>query len=128
MRIENLNSRSRGIMFTIVAFPNGGLTAIPGTLKIRIRTRLGALLFALNLIPMASIMLLFQRVANTQQDLNAAIPQLQLAIFTNAFIFVVVGIFLTILISRNLSIPLGENIQTLKWVRNGHFDKIPGNL
>lgn len=40
-------------------FPNGGLTAIPGTLKIRIRTRLGALLFASNLIPLVSIMLLF---------------------------------------------------------------------
>lgn len=62
-------------------FPNGGLTAIPGTLKIRIRTRLGALLFALNLIPLISIMLLFQRIVNTQQDLSTAIPQLQLAIF-----------------------------------------------
>ncbi|MGD9228730.1 MAG: hypothetical protein PVF26_19655 [Desulfobacterales bacterium] len=32
-------------------FPNGGLTTIPRTLRIRIRTRLVALLFACNLIP-----------------------------------------------------------------------------
>ena len=38
-------------------FPNGGLHAIPKTLRIRIRTRLAALLFACNLIPLISIIL-----------------------------------------------------------------------
>ena len=33
-------------------FPNGGLTTVPQTLRIRIRTRLVALLFACNLIPL----------------------------------------------------------------------------
>jgi sigma-B regulation protein RsbU (phosphoserine phosphatase) len=104
-------------------FPRGGLTTIPRTLRIRIRTRLVALLFACNLIPLISIMQIFHRITNTQQDLSTAIQQLRSAIFTNAFIFLVTGIFLTMLLARNLSIPFKEIVQTLRWVRNGRFDK-----
>jgi sigma-B regulation protein RsbU (phosphoserine phosphatase) len=104
-------------------FPDGGLTTIPRTLRIRIRTRLVALLFACNLIPLISIMQIFHRITNTQQDLSTAIQQLRSAIFTNAFIFLGVGIFLTMLLARNLSIPFKEMVQTLRWVRNGRFDK-----
>ena len=104
-------------------FPNGGLTTIPRTLQIRIRTRLVALLFACNLIPLIAIMLILQRITSTQPDLRTAIQQLRSALFTNSFIFLGVGIFLTILIGRNLSIPFKEIIQTLRWVRNGRFDK-----
>ncbi len=104
-------------------FPNGGLTAIPRTLQIRIRTRLVALLFACNLIPLIAILLILQRITSIQQDLSITIEQLRSAIFTNVFIFLGVGIFLTNLIGRNLSIPFKEIIQTLRWVRNGRFDK-----
>ncbi|MEE9497244.1 MAG: hypothetical protein V3V39_12010, partial [Desulfobacterales bacterium] len=104
-------------------FPNGGLTTIPRTLRIRIRTRLVALLFACNLIPLISIMQILQRITSTQQDLSIAIQQLRSAIFTNAFIFLGIGIFLTMLLGRNLSIPFTEIVETLRWVRNGRFDK-----
>jgi sigma-B regulation protein RsbU (phosphoserine phosphatase) len=104
-------------------FPSGGLTTIPRTLRIRIRTRLIALLFACNLIPLISIMQIFHRVTNTQQDLSIVIQQLRSAIFTNALIFLGVGIILTMLLARNLSIPFKEIVQTLRWVRNGRFDK-----
>jgi len=104
-------------------FPNGGLTTIPRTLHIRIRTRLVALLFACNLIPLISIMQILQRITSTEQDLSRAIQHLRSAIFTNSFIFLGVGIFLTILLGRNLSIPFKEIVQTLRWVRNGRFDK-----
>jgi sigma-B regulation protein RsbU (phosphoserine phosphatase) len=104
-------------------FPDGGLTTVPRTLRIRIRTRLVALLFACNLIPLISIMWILHRITNTQQNLSLAIQQLRSAIFTDASIFLGVGIFLTILLARNLSIPFKEIVQTLKGVRNGHFDK-----
>jgi sigma-B regulation protein RsbU (phosphoserine phosphatase) len=104
-------------------FPHGGLTTIPRTLRIRIRTRLVALLFACNLIPLISIMRVLHRITTTQQDLTIAIQQLRSAIYTNAAIFLGVGVFLTILLARNLSIPFKEIVQTLNWVRNGHFDK-----
>jgi sigma-B regulation protein RsbU (phosphoserine phosphatase) len=104
-------------------FPNGGLTTVPQTLRIRIRTRLVALLFACNLIPLITIMLIMHRITSTQADFRTAIEQLRSAIFTNAFIFLVIGIFLTMLLARNLSIPFKEIVKTLRWVRNGRFDK-----
>jgi sigma-B regulation protein RsbU (phosphoserine phosphatase) len=104
-------------------FPQGGLTTIPRTLRIRIRTRLVALLFACNLIPLVSIMRVVHRITTTQQDLSVTIQQLRSAIYTDAIIFLGVGVFLTILLARNLSIPFKEIVQTLKWVRNGRFDK-----
>ncbi len=104
-------------------FPNGGLTTIPRTVRIRIRTRLVALLFACNLIPLISIMQILQRITSTEQDLSTTIQHLRSAIFANSFIFLGIGIFLTMLLARNLSIPFKEIVQTLKGVRNGHFEK-----
>ena len=104
-------------------FPNGGLHAIPKTLRIRIRTRLVALLFACNLIPLFSIILIIQNITGNFSDTSEALERLRSAIITNSTGFVVVGICLTILVSRNLSLPFAEIIQTLRGVRNGKFDK-----
>jgi sigma-B regulation protein RsbU (phosphoserine phosphatase) len=104
-------------------FPNGGLHAVPKTLRIRIRTRLVALLFACNLIPLFSIILIIQNIAGNFSDSSDALERLRTAIITNAAGFVVIGIFLTALVSRNLALPFAEIIQTLRGVRNGQFDK-----
>jgi sigma-B regulation protein RsbU (phosphoserine phosphatase) len=92
-------------------------------LRIRIRTRLVALLFACNLIPLISIMLILMRVSGLQQDADTTVQQLRTAIFINVFVFLGVGIYLTGLVSKNLTIPFTEIIQTLRGVRNGRFDK-----
>jgi len=47
-------------------FPSGGLSAVPKTLRIRIRTRLLALLFACNLIPLGSTTLILIRIQESQ--------------------------------------------------------------
>ena len=47
-------------------FPDGGLSTIPKTLRIRIRTRLVALFFACNLIPLISIILILKRILGSQ--------------------------------------------------------------
>jgi sigma-B regulation protein RsbU (phosphoserine phosphatase) len=104
-------------------FPNGGLHAIPKTLRIRIRTRLIALLFACNLIPLFSIILIIQNVTGNFSDSSDSLERLRTAIITNAAGFVVIGISLTVLVSRNLALPFAAIIQTLRGVRNGHFDK-----
>jgi sigma-B regulation protein RsbU (phosphoserine phosphatase) len=104
-------------------FPNGGLHAIPKTLRIRIRTRLVALLFACNLIPLFSIILIIQNITGNFSDSSDALVRLRAAIITNATGFVVIGICLTILVSRNLALPFAEIIETLRGVRNGIFDK-----
>jgi sigma-B regulation protein RsbU (phosphoserine phosphatase) len=104
-------------------FPVGGLSAIPKTLRIRIRTRLLALLFACNLIPLISTILILKRILGSQHEPALALAKLQSAISINVLIFIGVGICLTILVSRNLSIPFRDIIQTLRRIRNGRFDK-----
>jgi methyl-accepting chemotaxis protein len=104
-------------------FPDGGLSAIPKTLRIRIRTRLIALLFACNLIPLISILLILYRTMGSQHEPAPALAKLQSAINISALIFIGVGICLTILVSRNLSIPFRDIMHTLRRIRNGHFDK-----
>ena len=104
-------------------FPDGGLYAVPKTLRIRIRTRLAALLFACNLIPLFSLIIVVQLTVGNTSDAAVALAQVRTAIFTNAVIFIISGIFLIGLVSRNLTMPFREIIQTLQGVRNGKFDK-----
>jgi sigma-B regulation protein RsbU (phosphoserine phosphatase) len=104
-------------------FPKGGLTKIPKTLRIRIRTRLVALLFACNLIPLVSIIFILMRLSGLQQDAATTLKQMQIALYSNIFIYIGVGIYLTGLVSKNLTIPFTEIIQTLRDVRNGRFEK-----
>ncbi|MEJ2167402.1 MAG: SpoIIE family protein phosphatase [Desulfobacterales bacterium] len=104
-------------------FPQGGLYAVPKTLRIRIRTRLAALLFACNLIPLFSIIVATQLIAGSASDAAVALVTLRKAIITNAVIFILAGVYLIGLVSRNLTMPFAEIIQTLQGVRNGKFDK-----
>lgn len=104
-------------------FPEGGLSAIPKTIRIRIRTRLAALLFACNVIPLFSILHIFYRITAGYRDPETAIQQLKPVIYTNTIIFIAVGIFLTMLVSQNLSSPFKEILKTLKHIKNGRFEK-----
>ena len=104
-------------------FPNGGLYTIPKTLRIRIRTRLAALAFACNIIPLLTIFMIIHQIPSLQSEPAAALELLRSSIFTNVIIFLVSGSLITMLVSRNLTLPFGEIIQTLRGVRNGEFDK-----
>ena len=104
-------------------FPEGELSKIPKTLRIRIRTRLVALLFACNLIPLFSILHILYRITDTEYDPLTQLDILRSAILVNTSIFIVAGLCLTMLVSRNLTLPFAEIIQTLQGVRNGRYDK-----
>ncbi len=104
-------------------FSGGGLSTIPKTLRIRIRTRLLALLFACNLIPLISISLIVNRIMESPYSSGIALAKLQSAISINVLFFIGVGICLTFLVSRNLSIPFRGIIQTLSRIKTGNFDK-----
>jgi len=117
--LEHMLQKRLAIYF----FPDGGLSTIPKTLRIRIRTRLVALLFACNLIPLISIILIVSRIMGGQNESTLALEKLQSTINTNALIFIGVGICLTILVIRNLSIPFRDIIQTVHRIKNGRFDK-----
>ena len=104
-------------------FPEGGLTAVSRTMRIRIRTRLVALLFGCNLIPLFSILHIFHRMTRTEDDPVIILDNLRSVVVTNSLIFIGAGACLTMLVSRNLTLPFGEIIQTLRGVRNGKFNK-----
>jgi adenylate cyclase len=102
------------------AFPNGGLYLIPGTHRIRIRARLTALFFACNLIPLIALLHL---VLWVPENPGEAYERLQISVATQALVFIGVGIWLTFLVSSNLTRPLHDIIRVLGQVRRGIFDQ-----
>ncbi len=104
-------------------FPEGGLYKIPKTVRIRIHMRLAALMMACSLIPLLSILHIMHRTPLIQSDPVAALEQMRSAMPAIIFIFLILAFFLTVLVSRNLTSPFNEIVQTLKWVKNGRFDK-----
>jgi sigma-B regulation protein RsbU (phosphoserine phosphatase) len=103
-------------------FPNGGLSTTPGTLRIRIRTRLVALLLASNIIPLISIL---QHLGGASAAGEASLPsmeQLRVIVSGEVFVFMGVGMWLTFLVSSNLTRPLAEITKVLRGVKNGLFE------
>ncbi len=103
-------------------FPNGGLSATPGTLRIRIRTRLVALLLASNIIPLISILQHLGGASAADEASLQLMEQLWAIVFSQAFVCMGVGIWLTFLVSSNLTRPLAEITNVLREVKNGLFE------
>jgi len=103
-------------------FPQGGLFLTPKTLRIRISTRIGALIFAANLVPFLAILSMTAGSLQLKADPVMVLGQLRSAIFINAILFMGVGIWLAFLVSGNLRRPLEQIIRVLQQVRNGRFD------
>jgi len=104
-------------------FPNGGLYTTDKTLRVRIRTRLIALLFACNLIPFFSIFHILKRISLANINPEMALERLNLAIITNSMVFMGVAVWLTFLVSSNLTRPLKEIIQVLRAIQKGNFTR-----
>ncbi len=102
------------------AFPKGGLFLVPGTLRIRIRARLTALFFASNLIP---LLYLLHFVLWVPVNPEQALERLRIVMPAHALFFIGTGIWLTFLVSSNLTRPLHEIIRVLRQVRRGIFDQ-----
>jgi len=87
-------------------FPDGGLYSTTKTFKIKIRTRLIALLCACNLIPFFSIFHILKRTFRANLDPTLALERLHTAIITQSLVFMGVAIWLTFLVSSNLVRPI----------------------
>jgi len=105
-----------------VLFPEGGLSSVPQTLRIRIQTRLVALLLACNIIPLLSILLISSQMTVLAEDPQQTLATLQGFIIKQTLLFIVVGICLTMLVGRNLSIPFREIIRSLRDIRSGRYE------
>lgn len=106
-----------------VFFPEGGLYVTPGTLRIRIPVRLGAMLFACNLIPFIAIFGALRFAVPLAGDPQAMVNRMQTGLIVNGLIFMGVGVWVTFLVSSNLTRPLQEIVRVLGSVRSGVFDQ-----
>ncbi|MFC1856511.1 PP2C family protein-serine/threonine phosphatase [Thermodesulfobacteriota bacterium] len=106
-----------------IFFPEGGLSRTPKTLRIRIRTRLIALFVACNLIPLVTIHTIIERTKSIGYDAGITSDYLRSTINANSLIFLAVGIWLTFLVSSNLSRPFANIIRVLQGVRRGNFER-----
>lgn len=104
-------------------FPEGGLSTIPNTLRIRINTRLIAVLFACNLIPFAALLSLFSALSHAPQEPLELLEKLRFGTFVLAFVFMATSTWLIMLVSDNLSRSFKEIVHVLQSIRNGHFDQ-----
>jgi sigma-B regulation protein RsbU (phosphoserine phosphatase) len=104
-------------------FPSGGLYMTPKTTRIRISTRLAAFLFAVNLIPFISLLILVQGTYGTSLSSSRLLEHVRSSVVTNSLIAISIGIFLTVLMSLNFSRPIEAIIQTLKRIREGYLDR-----
>jgi adenylate cyclase len=104
-------------------FPHGRIHDIPGAYRIRISTRLTALFFALNFVPLAGLLLLLQGIPLRME--GAAATRLAVHIDTitlDIAIFMGMGILVTVLVTRNFTRPLRSITRVLKDIRNGDLD------
>ena len=104
-------------------FPNGGLYMTPKTIRIRIRTRIIALLFACNLVPFLAILNALAETLFVNFGPARILAGLRSTLLANSLIFMGVGIWVAFLVSSNLTRPLQEIIRVLRGVRHGDFDK-----
>lgn len=104
-------------------FPNGRLSMTPRTIRIRIRTRLVAFLFACNLVPLFSVISQFGLTSISGGDPARTLADMKSRLPAEAVVFMGAGIWLTILVSSNITRPLQEIIQVLRGVRRGDFDR-----
>lgn len=100
-------------------FSQGKIHRVKGAIRIRISTRLTAMLFACNIVPLCGLLYLLHHMAppgvNPEQPVMGMIP----ALTVDIVIFVVMGIWVTFLVTRNFTQPLRRLTRALKAIRAG---------
>ncbi len=105
-----------------IFFPKGQLYGVSKTIRIQIRTRLIALLFVTNLIPFFVIFInLFASTATSAKP-EVILAVLRQNFLTLSFGFIIVGIYVTVLVSKTLTQPFGEIIDVLRHIREGRLN------
>jgi len=104
-------------------FPNGGLNQVSGVWSVGLRGRLGALVFAVSIVPLAFIHLTISRYQSIQEQgiLNDAdlLMLLENVISMESLVFIAVAILLSFTVSRAMDRPLTEITKALNKVVKG---------
>jgi len=103
-------------------FPNGRIYDVPGTIRISIRVRLAAMLFACNLVPFLATIQVYFNLSSLEEHPRVILDLLGDALITDSLLFMVTGVWIWVLVSTNLSRPFASIIRVLHRVREGHFD------
>ena len=103
-------------------FPKGRIYKVPGTIRVSIRVRLAAMLFACNLVPFWATLQAYFNLLTMDEPASVILGHLGENLVINSLLFMVTGIWIWVLVSTNLSRPFASIIQTLNRVREGHFD------
>ncbi len=106
-----------------IFYPSGGLSMTPNTLRIRIRTRLFALITACNFIPFLAVLIILTATYRISLDPAQILDLFRSAIFTYALVFMWIGISLTFIVSSNLTRPIADITSVLERVHDGYLDR-----
>ncbi|MGD9329718.1 MAG: SpoIIE family protein phosphatase [Desulfobacterales bacterium] len=106
-----------------VLFPNGDLSKTPRVFRMRLGMRLGALLLACNVVPLLTIVGATLRITEVAANQDMLVTMIRRAIIVDASVFIIVGAFLTGMVSRNISQSMDAIIGVLKRIRNRDLDR-----
>ncbi|MBI4774335.1 MAG: HAMP domain-containing protein [Deltaproteobacteria bacterium] len=112
---------------TPLFFPAGDLHSTPGVLRIRIGTRLAALIFACSIVPLSAIHLTIHfshRMAVSGRIAPEEILQAsQSIIWIETLVFLLFSVALAFFLTINITRPLSEITKALEEVKQGVFDR-----
>ncbi len=107
-------------------FPEGRLYDTPGTLRIKVGTRIAALILAASIVPLSAI---HMTIHGSQKGLQRGIEPLQIlerlqsVILVETIIFLIAAAGLAFLVSINITRPLKEIISVLRDVSKGILNR-----
>jgi phosphoserine phosphatase RsbU/P len=116
--LEHISQKALAPFF----FPKGQIYKVPGTIRVSIRVRLAAMLFACNLVPFLAMLQVYFNLLAIEDEPRVILDHLGETLMTNSLLFMITGIWIWILVSTNLSRPFASIIRTLSRIREGHFD------
>ncbi len=102
-------------------FPDGGLHAVSGTLRIRISTRLAFLMLSGNVIPCLVFYIIVRGTYHLEADAEVIVSVLRDTIRTNTLLFLVTGLALAFFVSSSLTASLKEVVRVLKSISRGQL-------
>lgn len=110
-----------------VFFPEGGLWGTPRVLRIRIGTRLAALVMAASIVPLLAVLLTVRGatgiVTRGYASADLVMERLQIVIAVEITIFVAMALALALLVTTNLTRSLREIVSVLGQIGRGAFNR-----
>jgi len=104
-------------------FPQGGIHQTRGALRIRIATRLTAMLFACNIVPLTGLLHVLHALPRAEAPPEPAVSSIVPTLTLDIAVFMVMGIWVTFLVTRNFTRPLQSMTRVLRGIQQGDLDE-----